>query len=151
MKDLGFKYSRVNGRRVILEKPSIAFKRTCFLCQYMDLKSRNFKFVFLDETWIFQGGSYKQRTWQDVHIRSSPVKSTCQGKRYIVLHAGGEDGFIPGASLVFASSSTQGDYHGQMNGQNFMNWWSGFLDKLTEQTVIVMDNAPYHSIQAIIQ
>ncbi|KAE8748839.1 hypothetical protein FOCC_FOCC004433, partial [Frankliniella occidentalis] len=133
---MGFKYARVNGRRVVCEKPSVVLKKIAFLRRYNELQGK-YKFVFLDETWIFQRGSQKQKTWQDIDIRSSPLKTTNQGKRYIVLHAGGEDGFVDGASLVFASDSSQGDYHGQMNGQNFMNWWYKLLDKLTEPTVIV--------------
>lgn len=129
-----------------MEKPSIAAKRATFLRKYMELKPK-YKFVFLDETWIFQRGSHKFCTWQDVDVRSCPIRTVNQGKRYIVLHAGGEDGFIDGLSLVFASGSKDGDYHGEMNSINFMNWWFKLLDRLYEPTVIVMDNAPYHSVQ----
>jgi len=144
---MGFKFKKADGRRVIMEKPSIAAKRATFLREYMDLRNK-YKFVWLDETWIFQKGSMKSKSWQDIDIRSSPARGVSTGKRYIVLHAGGEDGWIDGCSLTFAADSKTGDYHGQMNGEKFMKWWFQLLDKLHEPTVIVMDTAPYHSIQA---
>lgn len=65
--------------------------------------------------------------------------------RYIVLHAGNKDGFIPGAELVFSSKS-KGDYHGEMNQNNFLLWFENqLLKNLKEPSVIVMDNASYHS------
>jgi len=130
-----------------MEKPSVAMKRDMFLRQYVELRKR-YKFVWLDETWIFQKGGQKTRSWQDLDVRSCPVKSASSGKRYNVLYAGTEDGWVEGCSLVFASGSSRGDYHGEMNGLNFMNWWANLLNQLREPMVIVMDNAPYHSIQA---
>lgn len=66
--------------------------------------------------------------------------------RYIVLHAGNEKGFIDGAELVFSSSTNQGDYHGEMNKSNFLMWFENqLLKNLSEPSVIIMDNAPYHS------
>jgi len=113
----------------------------------MSLRNK-YKFVFLNETWIFQKGGNKTKSWQDVGIRSCPSRGVDTGKRYIVLHAGSEDGWVDGCSLVFASGSKKGDYHGEMNGENFMAWWMKLLDSLVEPTVIVMNNAPYHSVQA---
>lgn len=66
--------------------------------------------------------------------------------RYIVVHAGTEDGFVPNASLVFASKSRCADYHGEMNHVNFINWFENkLLINLEEPSIIIMDNAPYHS------
>ncbi|KAJ4442360.1 hypothetical protein ANN_03946 [Periplaneta americana] len=40
------------------------------------------------------------------------------------------------------------DYHGQMNSTNFERWVNTqLLPNLPEKSVVVMDNAPYHSIQ----
>lgn len=66
--------------------------------------------------------------------------------RYIVLHAGNESGFIPGASLVFSSSTKNPDYHGEMNKENFLKWFENqLLKNLEKPSLIVMDNASYHS------
>lgn len=66
--------------------------------------------------------------------------------RFIILHAGGEGGFIEGSSLIFKSKTTSGDYHGEMNSENFEHWLSNcLLPKLQEPSFIILDNASYHS------
>lgn len=68
--------------------------------------------------------------------------------RYIILHAGTSKGFIDGASLVFKSGNKTGDYHGEMNADNFEKWLKNdLLPKLEEPSMIVLDNASYHSRQ----
>lgn len=68
--------------------------------------------------------------------------------RYIVLHAGGKDGFVPNASLIFGTKSKLADYHGDMNGEMFLKWVEEqLLPNLEEPSLIVMDNAPYHSME----
>lgn len=71
-----------------------------------------------------------------------------QGKRFIVLHAGSELGFVKDAGIVFSSGTNSGDYHGSMNGELFEKWLlEQLLPRLEEPSVIVLDNAPYHSVQ----
>lgn len=69
-------------------------------------------------------------------------------RRYIILHAGSEKGFVEGASLIFKSGKSTGDYHGEMNSKNFENWIENhMLPALEEPSIIIMDNASYHSRQ----
>ena len=42
-----------------------------------------------------------------------------EGAHLIILHAGAEDGWIPGAALVFRSKCNMGDYHNERNHQTF--------------------------------
>jgi len=145
---MGFSFTRIDGRRYLAEKPTIAAKRAEFLRRYVELmKTGKYDFVWLDETWIFEKGSKKTKSWQDVDVKSCPSRTVDSGNRYIVLHAGGSNGFIPGMSLVFKSGSTDGDYHGEINSTNFMKWWRKLLRKSKRPTVIIMDYAPYHSVQ----
>lgn len=69
---------------------------------------------------------------------------TGKGKRLIVTHIGSEDGFLEDGLLAFVSKK-QGDYHHDMNGDVFEEWFAKVLDKIPDDSVIVMDNAPYHS------
>ncbi|GLV45974.1 hypothetical protein CBL_02924 [Carabus blaptoides fortunei] len=48
--------------------------------------------IFLDETWILDRGS--QRSWQDESILSVKNKPAGARKRFIVLSAGGNNGFV---------------------------------------------------------
>ena len=43
-----------------------------------------------------------------------------KGGRVIILHAGWERGWIPGACLVFRGKTGTGDYHNKMNINHFM-------------------------------
>lgn len=72
-----------------------------------------------------------------------------KGCRLIVLHAGSEKGFVDGACLIFrASKSASTDYHSEMDGPRFEKWFAEqLLPNIEPRSVIVMDNAPYHSVR----
>ncbi|CAG9834708.1 unnamed protein product [Diabrotica balteata] len=145
VRNIGFRYKKDDSRRGLLELPNIVFKRYMFLQQYVKLKNEGlYTFVFLDETWIFQDGS-TSRSCQDSSDKS--VKKTkVGGARYIILHAGNCNGFIQGAELVFSSKTKDCDYHGEMNRHNFLQWFEHqLLNNLEEPSIIILDNAPYHS------
>ena len=82
---------------------------------------KTLNFLFLDETWIYSKGAFR-RSWQDDSLYTVKKKSS-EGVRYIILHAGRENGFVDNASLVFKSGIKSGDYHDSMNSQNFEIWF----------------------------
>ena len=63
-----------------------------------------------------------------------------------MVAAGTIDGLVQKSFLSFHTKSTSGDYHGEMKGELFLRWLtSQLLPSLDEPSVLVMDNAPYHS------
>ncbi|XP_022160668.1 uncharacterized protein LOC111026831 [Myzus persicae] len=72
---------------------------------------------------------------------------TGKGKRLIIVHIGSEEGFVNGGLLVFESKKGSADYHDEMNGDSFFDWIKGVIPLLKDNSVIVMDNAPYHSVK----
>lgn len=70
-----------------------------------------------------------------------------KGKRLIIVHIGSEDGFVHDGLLCFESKKNSRDYHEEMNGDCFRDWLESVLPRLKENAVIVMDNAPYHSVK----
>ncbi|KAI4461517.1 thap domain [Holotrichia oblita] len=99
-------------------------------------------------------------TWYDTHdtICKGWVdnSATCQldapvsrGKRIIILHAGSEKGWI--AQLLLSAKNVKCsslDYHEDMTSSLFEEWFCNtLLPNLPESSVIVMDNASYHSRQ----
>lgn len=52
-----------------------------------------------------------------LYIHSSHTTKMCD--LFIVLVG---MGFIPGALLIFKSNQTMGDYHKEMNSDNYMQW-----------------------------
>jgi hypothetical protein len=45
--------------------------------------------------------------------------SVSKGPRLIIAHAGSELRFVPSALLIFKLQTRAGDYHGEMNFDNF--------------------------------
>ena len=59
------------------------------------------------------------------------------------------EGWVPNARLVFKASKMTGDYHSNMNWKNFSKWFQEkLLKNIPENSLIIMDNAPYHNILA---
>ncbi|GBP59749.1 Dedicator of cytokinesis protein 9 [Eumeta japonica] len=56
------------------------------------------------------------------------------------------NGFVPNCLLAFKSTKTT-EYHEEMNYEKFKDWFIGLLNNLKEPVAIIMDNAPYHSVQ----
>ena len=118
--------------------------RGTFLREIIKVSPENI--VWIDETW-FNAGHTKTRAWTDDSIAGTMKVPIGKGSRLILLHAGGFDGFVPGAMLLFKSKSTR-DYHEEMNDATFTRWFKeALLPNLKPNSVIVMDNAPYHSVQ----
>ena len=64
-----------------------------------------------------------------------------QNNRLIILHAGGEQGWIDGADLIFQSKKSTGDYHDEMTWKHFEERFHyTLLSKLPPNSIIVMDN-----------
>ena len=104
------------------------------------------KVIWLDETCV-NAGHTKTKAWTDDTLAGTMKVPIGKGNRLILLHAGGVCGFVPGAMLLFKSKSTR-DYHEEMNGNTFTNWFQqSLLPNIGANSIIVMDNAPYHSVQ----
>ncbi|XP_072403344.1 uncharacterized protein [Diabrotica undecimpunctata] len=148
LKVLKFRWVNCNisNRKYLMEQTHVTLKRLQFLKAYKEneMDGYPFKPVFLDETWIFSKGGFR-KSWQDGSSYAVRKKSG-EGVRYIVLHAGSENGFINNCELIFKSGSKSGDYHDSMNSDNFEKWFvHQLLPNLEEPSLIIMDNASYHS------
>lgn len=75
-------------------------------------------------------------------------KATCiEGQPFdVMVHAGGMDGFVPNALLMFKANQKSGDYHDNMNYENYSKWiQTQLIPNLKPNSVVVVDNAPYHN------
>ncbi len=74
-------------------------------------------------------------------------KPTGKGESLIIINAITKHGWVPGAKLVFKSTRKTGDYHGQMNWDLFLKWFTEkLMPNIPKKSLIVMDNAAYHNI-----
>lgn len=64
------------------------------------------------------------------------------------MHAGSEVGFVPNALLLFKAGTKSGDFHDNMNYENYTKWLrSELIPNLPPNAVLVIDNASYHNKQ----
>ena len=71
-----------------------------------------------------------------------------KGRRLIINHLGSNNGFLKDCGECFVGKKDSADYHSEMNGPHFENWLlETVLPKLPDKSVLVIDNARYHSRQ----
>jgi hypothetical protein len=149
---MGFKYKIVNNRKILCEQKHVKISKVQFLRKFLQMKNacENFLFVYLDETWIYQNGSQIRRWVHNTDLKCNPSKFKSEGKRFTILHAGCEFGWLGGCDLFLDSKNNDRDYHKTMTGELFQKWIKDqlipALAQIQRKCVVVMDNAPYHSM-----
>ena len=102
--------------------------------------------VYLDESYINKNHS-NDNTWYFKEDGSIIGKPTGKGERLIIIDAITKNGWIPNARLVFKASRKTGDYHSNMNWDNFSKWFQEkLLTNIPSNSLIIMDNAAYHNV-----
>lgn len=129
-----------------MERNDVTHARSEFLRQMKKHTTSGKNIIYLDETWVNQNYTVFKCWIQPDGEKASGVRvPTGKGSRLIVLHAGSKEGFVPGGALVFQAKNN-GDYHDQMNSDTFENWFRmQLLQNIQPSSIIVMDNASYHS------
>jgi transposase len=151
LRKMGFRYRRCSdGREFLMERRDIVITRMEFLRTMHNICSSGdiWPIFYLDETWVNQNHSLKY-IWQDSNRSGGLKVPVGKGSRTIVCHAGpNKTGFVKDSKLIFWSKDKQvnSDYHSEMNTQLFTNWFiNHFINYLEEGSIIVVDNASYHS------
>jgi len=104
--------------------------------------------VYLDESYINKNHS-NDNTWYFKEDGIIIGKPTGKGERLIIMDAITKNGWVPNARLVFKASRKTGDYHSNMNWDNFSRWFQEkLLKNIPENSLIIMDNAAYHNVLA---
>lgn len=152
---LGFEFIARNRQNIIIDRDDITLWRRNYLRNINNFRNDGRTIFYLDETWVNEGHT-TSKLWRDKTVKtakqaflsglSTGLKSGNKGKRLIVLHIGSEQGFLNDGLLLFESKKT-GDYHLEMNGDVFKSWFEKIVKLLPQNSVIVMDNAPYHSVK----
>ncbi len=102
--------------------------------------------VYLDETYINKNHSCRF-TWYLKEDGPWVNKPSGVGPRLIIVHAITADGWVDGAQLVFEAKKRTGDYHGQMNWDNFSKWFeTQLIPNIPSKSIIILDNAKYHNV-----
>ena len=144
---MGYKWKKCQSRRkVLIERADIVARRHGYLRKIEEYRQAGREIIYLDESWIDSNLTFR-KCWQHSD-EFGAYSDTNSSNRLIVLLAGSENGSVPNSQLIYKAGSTTGDYHGQMNHINFERWVNEkLLPNIPPGSVIVMDNAPYHTVQ----
>lgn len=115
----------------------------------MEHRKEKKNIVYLDET-CFDSHDVIEKGWTNGSTSFSLDVPPSRGKRIIILHAGNENGFVKNGLLLSAKNikGSAADYHSDMNSELFEKWFENtLLPNIAPNSVIVMDNATYHSRQ----
>ena len=100
---LGFEWKKTQtNRSLLMERTDVVVDRINYLRQVRKYRQEGRPVFYTDET-----THSAKRSWQS---KEYSIKVPFgKGTRYIVVHAGSENGFLDGAELVFKAKSTTGD------------------------------------------
>jgi hypothetical protein len=90
------------------------------------------------------------KTPQQAFLASFPTgltPPTFRSLRLALVHTGNENGFLPyAAELIFLRKKNAADIHDEMDGEIYEQYFKDqVLQNLPPNSVIVLDNASYHS------
>jgi transposase len=144
-KKMGYKYehSKKIIRSDLMNKIEIKRKRIKYLIEKrrIEKQSPNSEFVYIDETFVHKN-YVKYKVLQPLN-KSKRIRfkmSVGKGTRYSIIHAGSENGFIPGAEHIIINSA--------FNSLKFEDWLKNkLLPNFAPNSVVILDNATTHSKQ----
>lgn len=147
---LGFTYGVGKRRTALKERDYVVLARRRYLRKKIANRNDDGTIkrpeVYLDETFINKNHSI-QFTWYLEEDGPWVNKPSGKGPRLIVVHAITADGWVNNAQLVFEADRRSGDYHGQMNWDNFSRWFEKqLLPNIPSNSLIILDNAKYHNV-----
>ena len=156
IKSLGFAYKKRDKKMNIYQRFDIVVSRHKFLLEMEKLRAAGYKVFYQDETWCNANHTIEY-VWQTdvddelmerISWKGGLDVPQGQGKRLIINHIGSEDGFLLDCGECFVGVKNTSDYHHEMNGPHFEEWWEKkILPALPNKSVILIDNAKYHSRQ----
>lgn len=155
LKALDFRYTKRSRNSALTERNELVEWRRRYLRDIERYREKGRHIYYLDETWVGVS-ECTSKTWVDTTIKSQrdafqkelttgSVNPSYKEKRLIVLDIGSEDGFVPDALLCFESKKNTSNNYDEINGDIFCEWMEGILSRLKPNSVVVMDNASYHS------
>ena len=123
--------------------------RSQYLRDIIEYRVQKRPIIYLDETW-FDTHDTPSSGWDDSSGKCVTRAPSNRGKRITILHAGSEDGWIPNALSLSSKNISEScvDYHEDTTAEVFEDWFgTKLLPNMPPNSVIVMDNASYHSRQ----
>ncbi|XP_018569785.1 uncharacterized protein LOC108909842 [Anoplophora glabripennis] len=146
LKKLKFKFQKCQNSSLLLDRDEIRRWRRGYLTTIKRYRNENRKIYYLGETWINAGHTKPKKSVTS--SRQACLDSFSVGlknpsdKGLIICHVGSENGFLPDALCIFELKKSRDS--NEMDCPSFEKWFSSILPKLEANSVIVLDDAPYH-------
>lgn len=147
IKKMGFKWAKTeSNRKLLIEQSQIRFQRIEYLRKIKKYREEGRPIIYTDESYV-DSSHTSHHSWTDGPTKGIK-KPISKGSRLVIVHAGGESGFVPNALLTFKAGIKSGDYHDNMNSDNYERWLrTKLMPNLPPNSVVVVDNASYHNKQ----
>ncbi|XP_045774093.1 uncharacterized protein LOC123873329 [Maniola jurtina] len=147
LKNLGFKWKKTEtNRKILIEQSQIRFQRIEYLRKIKKYREEGRPIIYTDESYV-DSSHASHHAWTDGSTKGIK-KPVSKGSRLVIVHAGGDAGFVPNALLTFKAGTKSGDYHDNMNSENYERWLrTQLIPNLPPNSVVVVDNASYHNKQ----
>uniref|UniRef100_A0A1B0F009 C2H2-type domain-containing protein n=1 Tax=Lutzomyia longipalpis TaxID=7200 RepID=A0A1B0F009_LUTLO len=124
---MNFTFVKCKGKNTLREKEEIIKWRSHYLRSIRKHREEGRMIYFLDETPL------------EVNISKKM-------KRFLIMHVASVEGFVEGALHWFETDKKLGEE--EMTGDAFLEYFRKILPLLRENSVIVMDDASYHSVKS---
>lgn len=149
IKQLDFVFTKRKRFNVLTERDDFIVLRRNYLSDIRKYRAEGRSIYYLDEAWMNAGDSTVETASTDQKMSPKTFKglsTNLKGKRLIVLHVGSDKGFLPGGLMCFDSKTNSLDYLNEITGDDFRKWFKSIIPNLDPCSVIVLDNAPCHSV-----
>lgn len=146
LKDMDFTYSCRKNICAIVEKNEVILARRQYLRDIEKYREEGRPIYYLDEALVYVEKIVENEmvALNDNLVVKTHKKPNVKGKRLVICNIGSVDGFVPGNLMTFEYKKPSRYYHDEMNSDCFRDWLEMMLPNLQKNSVIVMDDAPYH-------
>lgn len=156
LKDLNFEYTN-KSNNALIERGDIVLWRRKYLDSIRHYREENRPIYYLDETWVnaeevFNNTNVDKpvKSHKDAFFKKQTTEqqnSFYNESSLIVIHIGSSEGFVSGGLLCLEAKKNAFGRYDKIKGDVFYKWFMSILPLLKDNAVIVMDNAPYHSVK----
>lgn len=154
IKKLDFVFTKMKRCSVLTEREDLIVWRRNYLYDIRKYREEGRPIYYLDESWVNVDDCAGPTAWTagkhdgpDECAAAASKSATGPRKRLIVLHIGSDKGFLPDGLLCFESKNAGADCRDEMDGERFIEWFENVVPMLDPNAVVVMDNAPHHSVK----
>lgn len=140
IKKLDFVFTKMKRCSVLTEREELIVWRRNYLYDIRKYREQGRPIYYVDESWVdVDDGDADSADERD----EGPAAKGPAGRRLIVLHMGSDKGFLPDGLSCFESN----DADCRMDGEHFIEWFECVVPLLAPNSVVVMDNAPHHTVK----